>query len=368
MGAVEIREERIAAVIGAGEKLRAGEVIEDGGGLLLVPGYIDMHFHGCMGADVCDGTAAALEAVASYELSVGVTTIAPATMTLETGELLKVLENIYGFAEAQKKHGRGARLAGINMEGPFISAAKCGAQDPRFILPPDPELFLKFMDASGGLVKFIGVAPEESGALEFIDRVSSGVCVALAHTNADYEEAGAAIDHGAGHVVHLYNAMRPFLSREPGVIGAAAEREEVTAELICDGIHVHPAVVRETFHMFSGDRMILISDSMRATGLGDGRYTLGGQEVEVKGKRAVLVKDGSIAGSVTNLADCVKNAVVNMNLPKEAALLAATRNPAKRLGILNEVGTIEAGKQADLLLLDEEMNVKRVMKAGNFVG
>ena len=366
-GTVETQNDRIAAVVSDREYTGSGQEVVDGEGLLLIPGYIDMHFHGCMGADVCDGSLEALKTIADHELSVGVTTISPATMTIETKELLNVLRVIGQFEKAQRKDHKGARLAGINMEGPFISAVKCGAQDPGYILPADPELFFEFMEASGGLVKFIGVAPEKDKALEFIDRVRKKVCVTLAHTDATYEEAKAAIDHGAEHVVHLYNAMRPFLSREPGVVGAAAERDKVTAELICDGIHVHPAVVRDTFRMFSKDRMILISDSMRATDLSDGRYTLGGQEVEVKGNRAVLVKDGAIAGSVTNLADCVKNAVVNIKLPKETAILAATRNPAVRLGIAGEVGTIEAGRLADLLLLDDDMNVKRVMKEGHFI-
>ena len=257
-----------------------------------------------MGSDVCDATEEALHTIAKYEASIGVTAISPATMTLSGDELVHVLEN----AASYKKKMAGAadaayeaELVGINMEGPFISKAKKGAQDERNIIPCDVELFYRFQRAADGLVKFIGIAPEEPGAIPFVDAVKDEVSVSLAHTNSDYEHAMEAFSHGANHAVHLYNAMPPFTHRAPGVVGAVADNPHVMAEMICDGVHIHPSVVRATFAMLGKERMILISDSMRAAGMPDGRYTLGGLDVDVKGNRATLVSDGALAGSVTTL-------------------------------------------------------------------
>ena len=308
------------------------EVI-DGKGNYAIPGLIDLHFHGCKGDDFCDGKKDALGRIAEYEASVGVTAIAPATMTLPVEEL----EHILQVAAEYKKETRDchkADLLGINMEGPFISHVKKGAQDEKNILPCNVEICDRFLKASEGLVKFIGVAPEESSnAIEFIKEVSSRVNVSLAHTNADYETAMAACKAGVNHAVHLYNAMPAFSHRAPGVVGAVFDSKDVMAEIICDGIHIHPSVVRATFQMMGADRMILISDSMRATGMPDGQYTLGGLDVKVVGRLATLVSDGAIAGSATNLMDCMRTVVKKMGIPLETAVACATINPAKSLGV-----------------------------------
>ena len=196
------------------------------------------------------------------------------------------------------------------MEGPFISKVKKGAQDERNIIPCNVEIAEQFLEASDGLVKFIGIAPEDNeDYLEFIEEMKGKVNISLAHTNADYDTAKKAFDAGANHAVHLYNAMPAFTHRAPGVVGAVYDGKHVMAEIICDGIHIHPAMVRATFEMMGADRMILISDSMRATGMPDGQYTLGGLDVKVVGKRATLVSDGAIAGSATNLVDCMRTVV-----------------------------------------------------------
>ena len=334
----------------------------DGEGCYAIPGLIDLHFHGCMGYDFCDGTKEAIAEIAKYEASVGVTAIAPATMTLPVDELERILAVA---AEYKKEEEIFADLIGINMEGPFISPAKKGAQDARNIIPCNPEIAQRFLNASEGLVKFIGVAPEEgSESIAFIEAMKDKVNISLAHTNADYDTAKAAYDAGANHAVHLYNAMPPFTHRAPGVVGAVADSKHVTAELICDGVHIHPSTVRATFDMMGADRMILISDSMRATGMPDGRYTLGGLDVDVVGNRATLVSDGALAGSATNLMDCMRVAVKQMGLPLETAVACATMNPAKKLGVYEQYGSIETGKKADVVLLDENLALKMVIKGG----
>lgn len=341
--------------------------IIDGEGCYAIPGLIDLHFHGCMGYDVCDGTKEAIEEIAKYEASIGVTAICPATMTLPVDELNDILATAAEYKKEQeneKKAGR-ADLIGLNMEGPFISPTKKGAQDARNILPCDKEIAKEFLKASDGLVKFIGVAPEESDfTTEFIREMKKEVIVSLAHTNASFDNADEAFKAGAKHAVHLYNAMTGFTHRDPGVVGAVCENKHVTAELICDGIHIHPAAVRTTFSMLGNDRIILISDSMRATGMTDGIYTLGGLDVKVEGNKATLVLDGAIAGSVTNLMECMKTAVQKMEIPLEVAVACATKNPAKCLGVYDKYGSITAGKKANLVLLDKELNVRAIIKDG----
>lgn len=341
----------------------SGDVM-DGKGCYAIPGLIDLHFHGCKGDDFCDGNKDAIGRIAEYEASVGVTAIAPATMTLPVEELEQILHTAAEYKK-ETKDCRKADFLGINMEGPFISPAKKGAQDARNILPCSVEICDRFLKASEGLVKFIGIAPEESEhAAEFIREVHERVNISLAHTNADYDTAMEACRAGANHAVHLYNAMPAFTHRAPGVVGAVFDNKDVMAEIICDGIHIHPSVVRATFQMMGADRMILISDSMRATGMPDGQYTLGGLDVKVVGRLATLVSDGAIAGSATNLMDCMRTVVKKMDLPLETAVACATINPARSLGVEEQYGSLEAGKKAHVVLLDQDLELNAVIKDG----
>ena len=366
-GGIVIKDGTIEQVYTEGNRPQTEDEILDGKGMYAIPGLIDLHFHGCKGDDFCDGSRDAIVRIAEYEASVGVTAIAPATMTLPVEELEQILR-----VAAEYKKGphskKEADFVGINMEGPFISPAKKGAQDERNIIPCDVKVYERFLKASEGLVKFMGIAPEESeNAVAFIEEVKDKVNVSLAHTNADYDTAMAAFNAGADHAVHLYNAMPAFTHRAPGVIGAVYDSKHVMAEIICDGVHIHPAAVRATFEMMGEDRMILISDSMRAAGMPDGSYTLGGLDVNVVGNRATLASDGAIAGSVTNLMDCMKTAVKTMNIPLETAVACATINPAKSLGIDAEYGSIRAGKKAHIVLMDQELNVQQVIKDGELL-
>lgn len=366
-GGIVIKNGTIEQVYTEGNRPQTEDEILDGKGMYAIPGLIDLHFHGCKGDDFCDGSRDAIVRIAEYEASVGVTAIAPATMTLPVEELEQILR-----VAAEYKKGphskKEADFVGINMEGPFISPAKKGAQDERNIIPCDVKVCERFLEVSEGLVKFMGIAPEKSeNAVSFIEAVKDKVNVSLAHTNADYDTAMAAFNAGADHAVHLYNAMPAFTHRAPGVIGAVYDSKHVMAEIICDGVHIHPAAVRATFEMMGEDRMILISDSMRAAGMPDGSYTLGGLDVNVVGNRATLASDGAIAGSVTNLMDCMKTAVKTMNIPLETAVACATINPAKSLGIDAEYGSIRAGKKAHIVLMDQELNVQQVIKDGELL-
>ena len=328
--------------------------IIDASGLIMIPGLVDIHFHGCRGADMCDGTVEALDVITSYEASVGVTSVCPATMTIPRDELLCVMKNAGDYTY----HG-GAHLVGINMEGPFISPSKKGAQAAENIMHCDYEYFRQLQDAANGLIKLVDIAPEEPGAFEFIDQAKDETVISIAHTAADYDTAKEAIEHGASHATHLYNAMPSLHHRNPGVIGAVRDSQKCHVELICDGVHIHPSVIRATFAMFGAERMILISDSMRATGLEDGEYTLGGQPVTVRGNLATL-HDGTIAGSATNLMDCMRFAINEAGISLEEAIMCATANPAKEINIFDEAGSISVGKKADFVLLNNALDIVSV--------
>ena len=337
------------------------EQVIDAEGLYVIPGLVDIHFHGCAGYDFCDGTIEAFDAIMQYEMEHGVTSVSPATMTLSEGQLAKIFENAGKY-----ENNRGSKIRGITMEGPFVSSAKKGAQNGSYIHRPDMRFFEKMQKLSGGLIRQVAVAPEEDTDFAFIKEVTKQTHASVAHTTADYDTAAAAFAAGADHVTHLFNAMPPFTHRAPGVIGAAFDAKEVSVELICDGIHVHPSMVRAAFAMFGADRICMISDSMMATGMENGDYALGGQPVKVVGRLATL-KDGTIAGSASNLLDCLRAAVKEMNIPLADAVRACTATPAQALGFYGECGSITAGKSADAVLLDKELNLVKVICRGKAV-
>lgn len=328
-------------------------------GCYVIPGLTDLHFHGAKGHDFSDGDAEGLQIMADYELSRGVTQICPAGMTLLEEQLIKVCKNAANHRKTSKS---GAMLCGVNLEGPFLSYAKRGAQNGDWLHAPDVEMLRRLEMASEGLVKLVSVAPEEPGALDFIREVADEVTVSVAHTTADYDTAMAAYAAGARQATHLFNAMPAFTHRAPGVVGAAFDNPGCKVELICDGVHIHPSVVRAVFQLFGAKRVILISDTMRAAGMPDGDYTLGGQAVKVNGKYATL-EDGTLAGSVTDLMNCMRTAV-SFGIPLEVAVRAAAVNPAKAIGIYSRVGSIEPGKLANLAVLDENLELRAVIFRG----
>ena len=324
----------------------------DAAGCYVIPGLVDVHFHGCVGEDFSDATPDGLQRMADYELSQGVTYICPAGMTLLEPELTAICKNA---AAHRSKNAGGAELVGLHLEGPFLSMAKKGAQNGDFLHAPDVAMLRRLHEAAEGCVKLVTVAPEEPGGLDFVKAATAdGIHVSVGHTTADYDTASAAFAAGADHATHLYNGMPPLHHRDPAVIGAASDASHVMPELICDGVHIHGSVVRLTFQLFGKERVILISDSLRATGMPDGQYPFGGQEIEVHGNRATIVgHPETLAGSVTSLMGCLRQAVA-FGIPLEDAVRACSYNPARSIGIEDRTGSLEEGKEASFVLLDQD--------------
>lgn len=334
----------------------------DASGCYVIPGLIDVHFHGAMGHDLCDASDEGISAIAAYEASRGVTSICPTTMTLPEERLAPIVASVAAHEAAAGEAG----IVGINMEGPYIAPDKVGAQNPAYVRSASIEEFGRLQQQAMGLIKLVDVAPEQPGNLEFIRQMSHDVRVSVAHTCTSYDDACAAFDAGARHMTHLFNAMPALHHREPGPIAAGAERNDVTAEIIADGVHIHPAMVRLAFALFGDDRMILISDSLRACGLGDGEYELGGQQFFVKGNRATIA-NGSLAGSVSDVMACMRTAVRTMGIPLTSAVKAATVNPARALGLDGKLGAIAPGYQADAVVIDRDLNIKHVVLRGKAI-
>lgn len=332
---------------------------EDMDGALVIPGLVDIHVHGCAGADFSDGDYAGLVRMARYLARRGVTSFAPASMTLP----YDALDKAFHAAARLRREGLadGARLMGIQMEGPFLSREKRGSQNPAYLRLPDWDRFLRLYDAAEGLLRIVDVAPELPGAVEFTRRASEKCRVSVAHTAAGYDQAAAVFDAGATHLTHLFNAMSGIHHRHPGPIGAASERENVTAELICDGIHVHPSAVRMAFRLFPG-RICLISDALRCCGMADGSYSLGGQEILLSGGVARLT-GGTIAGSAADLYQCMRRAV-SFGIPREQAVWAATALPARVIGRESETGAIADGRAADFVICGGELEPEAVYLGG----
>ena len=354
-GAFSVEDGKFANVLG---EPQADAV--DLHGAYVIPGLIDVHNHGNSGADFSDGDYDGLVKMAEYLARNGVTSFAPASMTLPYDVLAKAFATARRLAD-EAPEGASA-LRGIQMEGPFFSEKKKGAQNGAYLRDPDFAAFSKLYHDCGGLVRIVDVAPELPGACEFIRQAKELCTVSIAHTDANYDEARAAVEAGVTHLTHLFNAMPALHHRKPGVIGAAAEADQVSAEIISDGQHVHPSAVRLAFRLFGAERMVLISDALRCCGMPDGEYELGGQAVFLKGGIARLA-DGTIAGSATNLYDCMLRAI-SFGIAKEDAVRAATWNPARQIGCLDVVGSIADGKRADFVVCDENLTRKAVWLAG----
>ena len=355
-GDIEIEDGKILRV---GKDLPRKEedlAVDCAGSYTVVPGFVDVHIHGCAGADTCDATREALEAMAAFLLAHGVTSFCPTTMTTSRETIQAALLAAKDMMDHPMEGG--ARVVGVNMEGPFIAKERKGAQKEEDILPPDFPLFQRFYEESGGIVRLVDVAPEQPGGLEFVEKASQLCTVSIAHTTADYDQAKAAFDKGVTHATHLFNAMSGLHHRKPGVVGAVFDDSRVRGELICDGFHIHPAVLRAAFRLL-GDRALIVSDSMRANGMPEGEaFDLGGQMVTVHQGKALL-PDGTIAGSVTNLHQEIKN-LVSFGVPFEQAVKAATLLPARAIGLDGEIGSIAPGKRAELVVLDENLDIAAV--------
>ena len=329
-------------------------------GATVIPGLCDVHNHGNSGEDFSDGNYDGLVKIAKYLASEGVTSFAPASMTLPYDVLEKAFATGRKLADTQPDGC--SRIMGIQMEGPYFSEKKKGAQNGAYLKTPDYEGFKKLYDGCSGLVRIVDLAPELDNSKEFVEKASKLCTVSVAHTDSDYDHAKMAFDAGATHLTHLYNGMPSIHHRNPGVIPAAVENPNVRAEIICDGLHIHPASVRLAFSAFGADRMIIISDALRCCGMPDGEYELGGQQVFLSGGIAKLA-DGTIAGSATNLFECMRRAM-SFGIPEEDAIRAASYNPACSLGVQDQIGSIETGKLADFVVCGNQYENKIVYIGG----
>ena len=356
-GAFEVVDGKFGAVLPE----NVPEDAIDLGGATVIPGLVEVHSHGCAGSDFSDGDYEGLKAMAKQYAAWGVTSFAPASMTLPYDVLAKAFANAKQLTE-ENIEGLSV-LRGIQMEGPYFSYKKRGAQNADYLKEPDFDGFKKLYDDCGGLVRIVDIAPELPGAAEFVAKAKDLCTVSIAHTDSDYDHAKAAIDAGVTHLTHLYNAMPGITHRAPGVIPAGVENASVQAEIIADGYHIHPAAVRLAFTMFK-DRMVLVSDSGRCAGQEEGyQFDLGGQMAELRGGVAKLVGTDTIACSASDLWTCMVN-TISWNIPEEEAVRAATYNPAKAIGADKLVGTIEEGKVADFLVVAPGYSAKRVFLAG----
>jgi len=344
---IEVSNGKISSI---GENLE-GEFV-DCKGNYIIPGLVDIHTHAALGTDSMDKDYD-FDRVEKYFLSCGVTTFFPTTISACHEDIL----------EAMKKAAANDRIVGINLEGPYISKENKGAHEESVIRPGNIDELKEYFDASGGKIKLTTVAPEVPGNMEFIKEASKLMTVALGHTVADYDTSAKGFDAGAKNVTHTFNTMNPIHHRNPSLQCAAFEREDVYCEAICDGIHLHPSIIRMMYKVLGPDRMILVSDSMAATGLDDGKYILGGNVETIVKDGVARTAAGNLAGSTCNVMQGVRNAV-KFGIPLENAVKMASITPAKLTGIDKTAGSISVGKNADFVVLDKELNVLNTYKKG----
>ncbi|MWA05841.1 N-acetylglucosamine-6-phosphate deacetylase [Actinomadura sp. LD22] len=353
-GTLHIDGDRIAA-----SPTGPGETV-DLGGRHVVPGFVDMHVHGGAGASYQTGRPEEARRAALFHLAHGTTTTVASLVTGTPDELANAVSGLADLAAD-------GLIAGVHIEGPYLARDRCGAHDPDLLRRPDRAEFARLVRLGGGHLRMITLAPELPGALDLVrDAADAGVLAAVGHTDAPGATARAAFDAGATVATHLFNAMRPLHHREGGPVAAALNDPRVTAELINDGVHLEAPVARLALAAAPG-RVALITDAMAAAGMGDGDYRLGVMDVQVRDGRATLAGGTSIAGSTITMADAFRRAVAVLGLPLEEAAVAASLVPARALGLDSRVGSLEPGKDADLVVLNDDMSVHRVMKAGRWV-
>lgn len=343
----------------------AAEIIEFPDSYHLAPGFIDMHVHGADGSDVMDATQDALENISVTLAREGTTSFLATTMTAEPAKIEKALKAVKDFIF--ESNDLGARILGVHLEGPFISPQKSNAQPSEKILPPKIELIEQWQKVSDNLIKLVTLAPEQPNAMELIQYLKNkNIIASIGHTNATYLESIAAIEAGCSHATHLFNAMRGIHQREPGPAVAALLSSHVMAELILDGVHLHPAIVQLAFKLKGTNKIALVTDSMRAKCLSDGVYDLGGQSVTVKGNIASL-SDGTLAGSVLKMNASLQNLIEFTGCSVFDTFKMASENPARALGLYPQKGSVTVGSDADLVVLDDQLNVKLTLVEGKVV-
>jgi N-acetylglucosamine-6-phosphate deacetylase len=359
-GSVLIRDGKILKI--NPENLIGDEVI-DGEGCYLSPGFIDVHIHGAGGCDTMDGTSEAINTISKVIAKYGTTSFLPTTMTCDLEDIKK---SVSAAAECMASGTEGAEVLGVHLEGPFISPQMIGAQNPNYVKKPSIDDFKFIAGDYISAIKSITLAPEVEGAEELIKYVNSlGVVISIGHSKATYKEAVDGIKWGIGHSTHLYNAMTPLNHREPGVVGAIFDTD-ITTETISDGIHISYPSLRIAYKQKGFDKVLLVTDAMMACGMPEGKYALGGQDVFVKDGAARL-KEGNLAGSILTLDKAIRNVYKNNNYPLYDIVKMATYNGAKHCGVADRKGLIKEGYDADLVLFDEDINIKKVIIKGKII-
>ena len=335
--------------------------------LKIIPGLIDIHTHGNSNEDFSDGNLDGLKKMCKYYAKNGITSFCPTSLTLPFEDLEKAYKNANYLKKNHEKNF--SKIIGIDMEGPYFNPLKKGAQNPKYIKNPDYEEFLKLYNNTENIIKIVCIAPELPNSINFIQNIKKNlpnIIISIAHTNCDYEQAKNAINFGANEITHLFNAMNGIHHRSPGPIIAGYENKNVFAQIITDGHHVSPPMINFAFNLYGSERMIIISDSLRCCGCEEGEYDIGGQVCILKNGEARLKIDGNIAGSCTNCFECMKRCI-KFGVKMEDAIRAATYNPAKHLGVDNEIGQIKDGLWADFVVMDDNMNLKNVFINGEEV-
>ena len=355
-GWLEIAGQTITA-IGAGEPPRRAD--SDLAGQWVVPGFVDIHVHGGAGADFSAGRPGQARRVVGLHRRHGTTTMLASLVTADLDTMVASAAALADLVDA-------GEVVGIHLEGPFLAPARCGAHDPGLLRAPEPDLVDRLISGGQTQIRMVTLAPEQPAAIDAVHRLAeAGVVVAIGHTDATYEQTRAAIDAGATVATHLFNAMGPLHHREPGPVPALLEDDRVSVELICDGVHLHPAVIRWAVRTAGASRIALVTDAMAAAGAGDGDYLLGQLTVRVRDGVA-RQPDGSIAGSTLTM-DRAFRCVVDAGASVEEAAVMASTTPARALGLTDEIGSITVGRQADLVVLDQALRVAAVMAKGSWI-
>ena len=362
-GAVVIEGGKIVEVKEGFEPKEGSEAtIIDAAGKTVAPGFVDIHVHGGAGNDTMDATPQAIQGMAKFFSSHGVTGFLPTTVTASKEAILAAIENA---ALCQREQTGGAQVLGVHVEGPYISSSRPGAQPVQFIRPAAPDEHCEFFAWDN--IKVITLAPEIPENNELITyAVQQGATVAVGHSAASYDEVLAAVRLGLSHSAHTFNGMGGLYHREPGTVGAVLTCDEITAEVIADNIHIHPAVIKLLVRAKGVERTVLMTDAIRAAGMPDGTYDLGGQRVTVK-EGVARIATGSLAGSTLTMDRAVRNAMAAADLSLAEALRMASYNPARVIGMEKKKGSLEPGKDADIVLLDDELKVALTMVGGKVV-
>lgn len=364
-GVVVFKGEKIVAVGRESDvKIPKETEVIDASGRIVAPGFIDVHVHGGNGRDVMEKSYDAINELSKFAASHGTTTFLPTTVSASHGDLLNAVKAV---KTAMERETEGAGVLGVHLEGPYINPEKRGIHDTEHVRSPSLDEIKELLEASNHAIKIVTLAPEVDGSKELITELRKfGIVASIGHSNANYSEAVDAIKHGVTHVAHAFNGMRSFHHREPGILGAVLVRDELTAELISDNFHVHPAAMKLLVRTKGTDKVVLVTDSVLTAGMSDGEYRVGKNDVIVRNGVCKL-KSGELAGSTLTMDRAVRNTMKSVGLPLRTAIKMATINPAVAIGIDKNKGSLEPSKDADIVVIDKEVNVYLTIVKGNIV-